>query len=219
VALIGIFKLISRTQLCHRIPHDNKFLLKLRLFSDTILKEQFVKLGAGWAPGNPSTLCSPPALPHALWASFETTSGFYSTLFFASAEQKEEGCAMALQSTGGEEMSDDMVGIPPVIESYNHRMAWVERTTIIIQFQPPCYVQGCQPADQAAQSHIQPGLECLQGWGIHNLLGQFVPMCHHPLTEKLPPKIQPKPPLSQFKTIPPCSITIHPHPYKLTRWF
>jgi len=35
-------------------------------------------------------------------------------------------------------------------------------------------VQGCQPPDQAAQSHIQPGLECLQGWGIHNLLGQPV---------------------------------------------
>ena len=36
-----------------------------------------------------------------------------------------------------------------------------------IQFQPPCYVQGRQPPDQGAQSHIQPGLECLQGWGIH----------------------------------------------------
>jgi len=43
---------------------------------------------------------------------------------------------------------------------------------MIVEFQPPCYVQGRQPADQAAQSHIQPGLECLQGWGIHNLLGQ-----------------------------------------------
>ena len=40
-----------------------------------------------------------------------------------------------------------------------------------IEFQPPCYVQGLQPPDQAAQSHIQPGLECLQGWGIHSLLG------------------------------------------------
>ena len=29
--------------------------------------------------------------------------------------------------------------------------------------------------------------------------------------EKLPPNIQPKPPLSQFKTIPPCPVTIHPH--------
>jgi len=38
---------------------------------------------------------------------------------------------------------------------------------MIIEFQPPCYVQGYQPPDQAAQSHIQPGLECLQGWGIH----------------------------------------------------
>ena len=32
-------------------------------------------------------------------------------------------------------------------------------------------MQGRQPADQAAQSHIQPGLECLQGWG------RFAPCC------------------------------------------
>ena len=55
---------------------------------------------------------------------------------------------------------------------------------MIIEFQPPCYVQGRQPADQAAQSHIQPGLECLQGWGIHSLLGQPVPVRHHPQSEK-----------------------------------
>ena len=36
---------------------------------------------------------------------------------------------------------------------------------MIIKFQPPCYVQGRQPLDQAAQSHIQPGLECSQGDG------------------------------------------------------
>jgi len=50
---------------------------------------------------------------------------------------------------------------------------------MIIEFQLPSYVQGLQPPDQAAQSHIQPGLECFQGWGIHNLLGQPVPVCHH----------------------------------------
>ena len=33
---------------------------------------------------------------------------------------------------------------------------------------------------------------------------------HHPLGEKLPPHIQPKPPLSQCKTIPPCPIAVHP---------
>ena len=49
--------------------------------------------------------------------------------------------------------------------SWNHRIIeWpgLKRTTVIIEFQPPFYVQGRQPADQAAQSHIQPGLECLQ---------------------------------------------------------
>jgi len=34
---------------------------------------------------------------------------------------------------------------------------------MVIDFQPACYVQSRQPLDQAAQSHIQPGLECLQG--------------------------------------------------------
>ena len=68
-------------------------------------------------------------------------------------------------------------------------MAWVEKDLKEHRVSTPCYVQGCQPPDKAAQSHIQPGLECLQGWGIHNLSGQPVPMCHHPLCEKLPPNI------------------------------
>jgi len=55
-------------------------------------------------------------------------------------------------------------------------MAWVEKDHSAHLVPTPCYVQGCQPADQAAQSHIQPGVECLQGWGIHNLLGQPVPV-------------------------------------------
>jgi len=42
-------------------------------------------------------------------------------------------------------------------------MAWVEK------FQLPCYAQSCQPLDQAAQSRIHPGLECLQEWGIRSL--------------------------------------------------
>ena len=66
-----------------------------------------------------------------------------------------------------------------------------------IHFQPPAM---CRVANQQPKSHIQPGLECLQGWGIHSLLGQPVPVCHHPLSEKLPPKTQPKPP--SFKPFP-----------------
>jgi len=51
-------------------------------------------------------------------------------------------------------------------------MAQVEKDHNAHPVPTPCYVQGRQPAAQAAQSHIQPGLECLQGWGIHSLLGQ-----------------------------------------------
>jgi len=53
-------------------------------------------------------------------------------------------------------------------------MAWVEKDHSDDLVPTPCYVQGCQPPAQAAQSHIQAGLECLQRWGIHSLLGQPV---------------------------------------------
>jgi len=56
----------------------------------------------------------------------------------------------------------------------DHRMAWVEKGHNDHPVPTPCYVQGLHPPDQAAQSHVQPGLECLQGWGIHSLLGQPV---------------------------------------------
>ena len=51
--------------------------------------------------------------------------------------------------------------------SQSHRKAWVEKDHSAYLIPTPCYVQGHQSAAQAAQSHIQPGLECLQGWGIH----------------------------------------------------
>ena len=47
-------------------------------------------------------------------------------------------------------------------QSQNHETTeWpgLKRTTMLIWFQPPCYEQGRQPPDQAAQSHIQPGFE------------------------------------------------------------
>ena len=48
-------------------------------------------------------------------------------------------------------------------------MAWVEKDHNDHLLPTPCYVQGRQPPDQAARSHIQPGLECLQGWGIRSI--------------------------------------------------
>jgi len=47
----------------------------------------------------------------------------------------------------------------------SHRMAW-EKDHNAHPVPTPCYVQGRQLPDQAAQSHIQPGLECLQGWSL-----------------------------------------------------
>jgi len=66
------------------------------------------------------------------------------------------------------------ISVEGAVRSQNHRMAWVEKDRNAHPGPTPCYVQGHQPAAQAAQSHIQPGLECLQGWGIHSLLGQPV---------------------------------------------
>ena len=49
----------------------------------------------------------------------------------------------------------------------------LKRTIMIIEFQPPCYVQGHQPLEQAAQSHIQPGLECISGGASTTSLGNL----------------------------------------------
>jgi len=70
-------------------------------------------------------------------------------------------------------------------------MGWVEKDHNGHLVSTPCSVQGRQPPDQAAQSHIQPGLERLQGWGIHNILRQPVTVRHHLLCKKLPPKKTP----------------------------
>ena len=68
-------------------------------------------------------------------------------------------------------------------------MAWVEKDHGDHPVSTPYHLQGHQPADQAAQSHIQPGLECLQGWGIHSLLGQPVQCVTTLCMQKLPPNI------------------------------
>ena len=89
----------------------------------------------------------------------------------------------------------------------------LEGTSRIMNLQPLCHRQGHQPAylivDQAAQGPIQPGLEHLQGWSTHSLSGQPVPAPYYSLTKNLPPDIQSKSPLLQFKIIPPCPITIY----------
>jgi len=44
----------------------------------------------------------------------------------------------------------------------------------------PCNEQGHLQLDRVAQSPVQPGFECFQGWGFHYLSGQSVLAFHHP---------------------------------------
>ena len=60
---------------------------------------------------------------------------------------------------------------------------------------PPCSEQGHLQPDQVAQSPVQPGLECSQGWGIDHLPGQPVPGFHHPQHKQFLPYIQSESPL------------------------
>jgi len=62
--------------------------------------------------------------------------------------------------------------------------------------QPPCSEQGHLQPDQAAQSPVQPGLECFQGWGLHCFSGQPVPVLHHTRGKKFLAYIKSKSTLS-----------------------
>jgi len=68
-------------------------------------------------------------------------------------------------------------------------MAWVGRKFEAHPVRTPCCGQGYCPPAQAAQGPIQPGLEHLQGWGVHSFSEQPIPVPHHPLSEKCLPKI------------------------------
>ena len=78
----------------------------------------------------------------------------------------------------------------------------------------PHHRQGHQPPhlipDQAAWGPIQPGLEHLQRWGIHNLAGQPVLALYHSPSKEVLLDIQPKPSLLQLETISPCLVIIYP---------
>jgi len=83
------------------------------------------------------------------------------------------GCSQLEPAEIGPEASQwKWLHFQPCSEGGAHRMACIEKDHNDNPVSTPCYVQGRQPPDQAAQSHIQPGLECIQGWGIHNLVCQ-----------------------------------------------
>ena len=55
--------------------------------------------------------------------------------------------------------------------------------------QPPCNEQGHLQLHHVAQSPIQPGPECFQGWGLHYLSLQSVPVFHHSHSKEFLPYI------------------------------
>jgi len=57
-------------------------------------------------------------------------------------------------------------------------MVWAGRDLKAHPFPIPCHGQGHLPPHHVAQSPIQPGLEHLQGWGIHSFSGQPGPGPH-----------------------------------------
>ena len=62
---------------------------------------------------------------------------------------------------------------------------------------------------QAAQDLVQAGLEYLQRRRLHNLLGQSVPVLHHPQREEALPHVQTELRVPQFVPIAPCPVTGH----------
>jgi len=62
---------------------------------------------------------------------------------------------------------------------------------------------------QAAQNHVQAGLEYLQRRRLHNLPGQPVPGLRHSQSEEVLPHIQTELPVLQFVPIAPCPVVGH----------
>jgi len=80
-------------------------------------------------------------------------------------------------------------------ESWNHRNIecfGLEGTFRVHLAQHPCSEQGHLQLGQVAQSPVQPGLECFQGWDLHCLSGQPVPVFHHPHYKNFLPYTQSK---------------------------
>ena len=57
------------------------------------------------------------------------------------------------------------------------------------------------PTDHVPQCHISTFLEHLQGWWLHHLPGQPVPLHHHSFWEEIFPNSQSETPLAQLEVI------------------
>jgi len=100
-----------------------------------------------------------------------------------------------------------------IIESQNHRMAWVGRGLKDHQVPIPPK-QAKLPATRSSSRSGCPGPHPSWPWrppemGCPQPLWAVVPAPHYPLSEKLHPNVWSKSSRLEFKIIPPCSITIN----------
>ena len=91
--------------------------------------------------------------------------------------------------------------------NYNNKTIKLFELERTFKAQPPCNELGHLQLSQVAQSLVQSQLECLQGWGIHDLsLGdQGLPTFTVKKTY-----VQPISPLSYFETFSSCPSTMDP---------
>ena len=94
-----------------------------------------------------------------------------------------------------------------ITESQNHRIVGVGRDLCGSSSSTLLPKQG--HLQQAAQDHVQAGLEYLQRRRLHSLPGQPVPVLRHPQSEEILPHVQTELPVPQFVPITPCPVTGH----------
>ena len=92
-------------------------------------------------------------------------------------------------------------------ELYYHRKLEVGRDLWRSSGPTPLLKQG--HLELAAQDHVQMASEYLQGWRLHPLPGQPVPVLGHPHSKILFPDVQREPPVFQFGPIASGHFTGH----------
>ena len=91
--------------------------------------------------------------------------------------------------------------------SQNHGMAEVGRDLWRSSSPTPLPKQG--HLERIAQDCVQMAFEYLQGWRLHKVCGQPVPLLGHPHSEKVFPHVQEEPPVFHFVPIASCPVTGH----------
>jgi len=94
-----------------------------------------------------------------------------------------------------------------VTESENDRMLGVGRD--LCGSPSPTFTPKKGHLQQAAENHVQAGLEYLQRRRLHNLPGHPVPVLRHPQREEVLPHVQTELPVLQCVPIAPCPVAGH----------